>query len=224
MSYFEEFEMAGASKRRRSYDGKVTKKARLAMVAKTPRSGEVRMQRKFLLGTWIWSNASPSGFWRAYNPTLNDMPGTERNEITGSYDQYKFHNITITLVPRYTNFDAGSSVVNPVPIISYYPDVYNAPSAPAGTYGASSYERFAARANKDFPTALGSRVITCKYRPTVQSSDGEIKPFPWTTVLRTDVAANAAQFYIHAVNFANLASTSEYDVFVTMDMSCRGFR
>lgn len=216
--------MAGASKRRRTYDGSVRKRMRMTMTKRVIPTPEHRFTRKFLLGTWIWSNSTPTGFWRAYNPTLGDMPATERNEIAGIYDLYKFNYITIELVPRFTDYDAGSNTLNPCPVISYYTDNTVAPNAPAGTYGAAAYERFAARANGWFVTKNMKGGIKFGYKPTVQTTDGESKPFPYTTVLRGDVPANAAQVFIHAVNFANLPATAEFDVFMTMDISCKGLR
>lgn len=218
--------MAGASKRRRTYDGRARKRMRSTAFIKRSMAGvpEHRFVRKWLSGTWIWSSATTTGFWRAYNPTLGDMPGTERNEIIGMYDQYKINYVRITFVPRFTDYDAGASTLNPCPVISYYPDATNAPSAPAGTYVASTYERFAARANGSFVTTNMKGPISVGFKPMVQTTDGETKPFPWTTVLRTDIPANAAQVFIHGVNFSNLPATGEFDVFITFDMSGRGLR
>lgn len=219
--------MPGASKRRRTWDGRARKRARMSStITRTVRGRpEHRIVRKWLVGTWIWGTAAgPTGFWRAYNPTFGDMPGTERNEIIGMYDLYKINRVTIELVPRYTQFDAGGSTTNPCPVVSYYTDTTTLPSAPSGAYGASTYERFAARANGTFTTRLGNDVIKTSYRPRIQTTDGESKPFPWTTVLRADIPCNAAQIFIHGVNFSELAATSQYDIFFTFDMSLKGLR
>lgn len=218
--------MAGASKRRRSADGRARKRMRPTAFIKRSMAGvpEHRFVRKWLAGTWIWSNSTTDGFWRAYNPTLADMPGTERNELIGMYDQYKINYVRITLVPRTTDFDGGASTVNPCPVVSYYPDATNSPSAPSGLYNAGTYERFAARANGDFKTISMKGPMSVGYKPMVQTTDGETKLFPWTTVLRSDVTANAAQIFIHGVNFSNLPPTGQFDVYITFDISGRGLR
>lgn len=209
----------GGRKRRRSYARRAMSSYRSSLT-KLP---EMRFLRKWKSSTWIWNTTTPSGFWRVFNPQLGDMPATERNELTGMFDEYKINRVTYEFVPRYINFDAGNSTLNPTPIFHYYSDVGN-PLAPGGAYDQASLNNFAARANNGFKTVMGNKVFKVSYKPTVQTTDGEVKAFPWTSTSNITVSANALAVYVLAVNFANLLNTSEFDIMVTLDISVRALR
>jgi len=211
----------GSRKRtRRSYGRRTLSKYRSSLT----RVPEMRFLRKWKLSTWIWNTTSTAGFWRVYNPSLSDMPATERNEIANMFDEYKINRVKFEFVPRYTNFDAGSSTTNPAPIFHMFTDGASGNITPSGSYDQASLNNFSARANNAFRTVVANDVVKMSYKPSVQTTDGEVKPFPWTSTSINGVPAQALQVYLLGVNFSNILATTEFDVMVTFDISVRALR
>lgn len=183
---------------------------------------QMTFRRKWRGATWI---PNTQGYWRLFNVSLGDMPVTERNEIINMFDQYKITRVTVEIVPRFINFDAGLDPANPVPTLHWYVDNSGFPTTPTAGYDAAVFNTFSARANNGYISETLDHIVKFSFVPTVTTTtDQEVKTFPWTSVNNTSVVANAAQGMIVVPNFAVLKNTSEFDIMYTLDIKGRALR
>jgi len=215
--------MAGM-KRKRSSTSKSAKRAKRAVAFGPPsvRNWAApinRITRKFYGATYVpGTNA-----WQHFEPTLSLLPSLSLLELTNLYDEYKIDRIHVEVLPRFNSFDAGSSTVNPLPLLSYFADPSNSYPV-SGTYGSAQFQIFASRCNNGFKTVALDKGVKFSWRPNVATTDGEIKAFPWTSTASSTRACMSCDLYLHAVNFAAFPATTEYDVYWTYDISVRGMR
>lgn len=216
--------MAGVKRRWGRSSESVAKRTRRMPKRRTVRN-EARFFESYMTATIIpGAGGALSQIWQQWQPTLGGIPSGNLTQITGLFDLYKINRVTLQYLPRFTAFDAGASTANPVPLLTINPDPNEAFNA-SGSYGLASYQAFLGNCETVPRTVTADKPIKISYKPKMRNvTTGEVKPFPWTTVTNTSTPAFGCDVYIHAVNFAAFPATTEFDVLVTLDISCRGKR
>jgi len=219
--------MAGASKRRRSYDGRSRKLMRTAPVPRGLGPSKVPEIRTWLCSyTQLLTFSTPpilAEVWQQIRPRLLNLPNTRLQELVAVFDLYRINKFRVRLIPRFTGYDAGSAIDNPVPTFTVNTDNYHIINSTGG-YDFTTYNRFL-----EFCTApsyvMGDKIMTFNSkRAMALTATSELKPFPWTTCTNPNVFAYGLDFYIHCPNFANFKATTQYDLVLEMDVSFKGNR
>lgn len=219
--------MAGASKRRRSYDGAVRKKARATMTKRVGTTANVYRMRFTWSPGIIGPFSSPPTLaqcWHTIRPTLANLPSGQLTEVSGLFDAYKITSFAVTYLPRTTDFDGGASSVNPAPILSFVTDNDNT-LLPAGVYDRATYNDFLSRTNAVVKhRVLDKPIKIVQKNPMAVNNSGEKHPFPWTNISSNTLQAYGIDTFIHATNFANFPPVTEFDVIWEVDITFRGKR
>lgn len=220
--------MAGATKRRRSYERTMRKRVKRSVSYRLSKAFPVpEIRLNLATYTHLLTFSSPpivSEVWQQIRPRLLNIPAGRLTELAGMFDLYKINKFKVTIIPRFTSFDAGTDIANPVPTFTVNNDNYNVLGA-TGAYNVTTYNAFLERSQAP-RHVLGNKIMTFYSKPCtmVDSASSEVKPFPWISTTKTDVFALGLDFFIHCPNFASFKNTTEYDVVVEMDVSFKGNR
>lgn len=219
-----------ATKRRRSYERTARKRLK-ATYTRVPRMPLCITQSTSTISFKLATHLMPTGTtptlaqcWQQYRPSISLIPSPQLARYTGAYDLYKINWFRVRFVPRFINFDAGSSLTNPTPQMVGAVDNSNLLS-PGGAYDLATMQIFLGRAETtEFKT--GNKIVsfTQKYPTSYEADNGEVKRFPWTSVVKTDLQALGIDVFFYYVNFAVGLATSEFDVFYDLNVSWRGKR
>lgn len=220
--------MGGASKRTRDSAGGVRKRRRMSSASKNSLNMPVhRKQFAFKFATHLAPSGTPTlaQCWQNYRPTLGALPSGQLNEITSFFDMYKINKFKIIIRPRFINFDAGSALTNPVPLITANLDEFNTRAA-AGAYDASTFNFFLERGGRGIKYFVGDKQITLVQNnpQIVDSSTGEMRRFGWTSTDNTATTCYGIDVFWNYVNFAVGLTTTEFDIIMELDVSLKGKR
>lgn len=224
--------MAGASKRRRSYAGRVTKRMRMFSASTVSKTGvaEARFKRTAWVANWAFTTASTAGYYRTVSPAFSALSNVA--EYTQLFDVYKVHKVTVTIIPRYGD---TSNIVADTGVLTAYNNQFfmtvgtdkNSQLTPSGTYSSATYNEFLSSVDNARVYKL-DRPFSYSFRPKIANSISTGSSFeycPWINTLDTNQLLLGSRCFIHDVNFTALATVPiSVDILYTLDFSCRGQR
>lgn len=207
-------------KRRRTVRAKRTMNISRRRVGSTGRSVKLTLKRTRYDGSWSFSTASTSGFWRyqAFTPSghINDF-----TTLQNMFDEFKIHAIKQTFRPRYDNITAAG-------VSQAYAHVIIDPestTAPSGTYTLANVNAFLEQGNV--------RTYTLNKPFSVYFKPKQLLSTPTSTVVAptrftrtTDVNASFSGFHVMLQqNNMGIDNTSvTLDTFTTVYFSVRNLK
>lgn len=229
-SKFISYKMAGASKRRRTYESSVRKRMRSAVVTRTVPNSYAKFRRIGFHDTWNFSTASTSGFWRNYQPQLGTL--SAGSEIADLFDLYRVNKVKIHLLPNYGGVQgsretgsAGIAANNQFYIATGIQKGVIA--TPTGTYGNAGFNLFSQNYDNVRLQAF-DKPITVTYTPrcsTTLSNGVGVAVRPWLSTTTLDQAQLGMGAFMFDHNFAGLNNgVFGCSVYVEMWLECKGNR
>lgn len=228
--------MAGASKRRSTYEGRERKRMRTSMKKAVARPSkqipEVSFTRTTWIANWDWSTVSVGGYYRAILPLFNQIQNYA--EYTQLFNLYKIKGIKVTLLPRYgevvapASSTAGQTSYNNQFYVTWGQQRGNV-VVPTGTYGSTTYNLMCENIY-NIRTQKLDKPVSYFFRPNIAQSVGvsgaEIIRAPWlSTTDGVDVSHIGLLAFIHDANFAALEQPGfSLDLQYTFYFSCKGTR
>lgn len=211
---------AAANKRRR-----LAPKRKMRMPTYAMRTVKTTYQ-----GTWTFSSALTSGFWKYYEAKPIEM--SEFSEFAVIFDEYKITNLKYTFRPRYDSYiqEAGSgSGASGLPLC--YAHVIKDPAStriPTGSYNATTINTFLE--NGAVKSYTLNKPVSVSFRPKILTQDfggGSASTATASRWIRTteDAVPHRGFHMFLQNNQLQFANTSVIlDVFVTYTIQFRGAR
>lgn len=223
--------VAGEKRKAKGVRKSSAKRPRTTTITKTPRMGAdntITIKRKWWSANWPFSTASTAGFYRAFAPTLGDIPNIA--EYTALFDEYKVKTCKITFVPRFGEVSAAAisaggtlSTVNNQFYLTYGWD--RRLETPSGTYAASVYNTVL-ETIPDAKTAKLDKPVSITYTPVVVDSFtlGEsLQPCPWMSTRITSQPMQCVYAFMHDANFGAVnGGAFSVDVLFEMTFQLKG--
>jgi hypothetical protein len=178
-------------------------------------------------GSWTFSTASTSGFWKYYETRGTDM--SEFNQFAAIFDEYKITNLKYTFRPRYTGYDVQDTAVGSFPVCTAH--VIKDPGStkiPSGAYNVTTINEFLE--NGSVKSYTLNRPFNVSFRPKIlgDALGGSTSALPESSkwIRTTDDAVTHRGFHMFLQN-SNMNPTNVtvlLDVFVTYTVQFRGAR
>jgi len=212
---------SGPAKRRRTSTYRPRRRPRMPTYA-------MRTVKTTYQGTWTFSSAATSGFWKYYEAQAIQM--SEFSEFATIFDEYKITNLKYTFRPRYDSTDAiNVSAGTSVPLC--YAHVIKDPAStriPNGVYSATTINQFLE--NGSVKSYTLTKPMSVSFRPKILTQDFGGGTASTATASRwirtTEDAVPHRGFHMFLQNNALTASNASItlDVFVTYTIMFRGAR
>lgn len=180
------------------------------------------MKRTVYDGSWVYSSASTSGFWRYQSFTA----GTHINnfaELAAVFDSYKINAIKQTWRPRYDSVDASGAAANTTVYAHIIKDPDSTTLVPTGVQGSGTLNGFLEQGDK-VKSYSCNRPFSVYFKPKIQNQGlgGDSQTTVWSRFLKTTntVATHRGyHMYLAPNNFTaapNLVLDSYVTVYFTM--------
>lgn len=228
--------MAGASKRRSTFEGRARKRMRMTKTKILRNVGipEATFKRHCWVSSWDWNTTTTAGFARLLLGQFNQI--TNYAEYAQLFDLYKITGIKVTLLPRYGEVGAPASSTGS--LSAYNNQFYvtwgtqkGSFTVPTGTYGSSTFNILTEQMN-GVRTQKLDKPVSFFYKPNISedltSTGAAIIPASskWlSTTAGVDVSHIGVVAMIHDSNFAALEVPGfSVDVLYTFNFKMKGQR
>lgn len=218
---------AGGGQRRR----KRMMRRKLMRPSRVPRSigsSVINVQRTGFIGSWTFSSATTSGFWKYY--TFNMLSANNFGEFKNIFDEYKVNALKFTFRPNYDTVTGTDTSLAPARATHYFHTIVDPASTliPSGTYGSGTLNPLLE--NGKVRTKNGLRPFSVYFKPKCQdqlSGGGtttRVLKSPWVKTNEDAVDYRGFHIYWQTNAFDTSVAAPKVDVYVTCYMQFKNIR
>jgi len=214
-------------KRKRTATKTAANKRRRVAPKRKPRMPTYAMRtvKTTYQGTWQFSTAATSGFWKYYEAQAIQM--SEFSEFATIFDEYKITNLKYTFRPKFDGYAADPATAGPL----CYAHVIKDPAStriPNGAYSADTINQFLENGSVKSHTL--TKPMSVSFRPKILTADfgggtaSTAIASRWIRTTEDGIPHRGFHMFLQNNALASTNGTVILDVFVTYTIMFRGAR